>query len=87
MTMAVIQTGNDLGNAVLKALGIDSKMVAEVSISMKPNETASITIVRLVDQHEADGLAKVLEQYTLEAKPEDPETKAMETVARNLVKG
>lgn len=82
-----IQTGNDLGTAILKALGIDSKHVLEVGISLKANEMATINIVRSLDQADAGKLLTTLEQYTLERRPEDPKAAAMETVARNLLKG
>lgn len=81
-----IQTGNDLGTAILKALGIDSKLVLGVHIGMEPNQLATVTIVRALDKVEGDEVVKLLEHYTLERKPEDPKAAAMEAVARNLLK-
>lgn len=84
--MAHIKTGNELGTEVLKVLGIDPKMVAELSIHMSANEVATVTITRFLDKIEGDQLATVLERYALERKPTDPAAQAMETVARNLLK-
>ena len=84
--MVNIETSESLGNALLKAMGIDNKMVLEMSLSMKPGELATVTIVRAILEPEAAEMLKALEQYTVERRPEDPMAQAMETVARNLLK-
>lgn len=82
-----MQTGNELGTAILKALGIPAKGVISVDIGCKAGDMAAVSIVRLVDGAEAGQLPQVLDQYTLEHRPEDPKAAAMEAVARNLLKG
>ena len=87
--MARIQTGSELGLAVCKVLGIDSSKVLEVSLSMKPSELATVTIVRSMDEVEGSELVTVLRRYVLCASGgtvADPAAKAMETVARNLTR-
>jgi hypothetical protein len=84
--MGKIETGNSLGDALLKAMGIDSKMVLEMSLCIKPGELATVTIVRAIIESEAAEMLKALEQYTVERKPEDPKAQALETVSRNLTK-
>lgn len=71
-----IQTGESLALAALKALRIDSRMVLDVSLSMKANEIASVTVVRAIDSDDQERLTSVLERYALtkmdEAKPSWP---------------
>lgn len=63
--MAKIQTGNELGMAILEALGIPSDKVAGVSIDMEPGRLASVTVVRHVDSDEAQKLVMELQKYDL----------------------
>lgn len=85
--MATIQTGNELGLAILKALGIESEGVIRVQVDCQPHELATVTLIRTVGQDDAGKLLAALEGYVLDPKPESPESQAMETVARNLLKG
>lgn len=66
--MAVIQTGDELGTAILKVLGIDPKMVQSVSINLEANSVATVNVVRFLDKAEGNEVVKALEQYTLERK-------------------
>lgn len=66
--MAVVQTGNELGTAILKALGIEAKMVLGISISMEPDQLATVTITRALESDEAGELVTALEQYDLVRK-------------------
>ena len=88
--MVNIQSGNTLGMAVLKALGIDHKGVRSLSINMDANELATVTIIRSMDKAEADQLVTELRNYVLFATGGTvPASKAQatETVARNLMRG
>jgi hypothetical protein len=82
-----IKTGNSLGMEVLKVLGIDHRMVIGLTIDMQAGQMATVTITRGVTDDEAAELRRVLENYALERKPEDPSAKAMETLRRNLTRG
>jgi hypothetical protein len=84
--MVKIQTGNELGTAILKALGITEKGVLRVQIDCQSNELATVTLIRVVGQDEQGKLLAELDGFVLDRKPEDPNVQAMETVARNLLK-
>jgi hypothetical protein len=72
--------------SILSAFDIPHKGVLSVQIDCRPNELATISIIRSVDVTERDKLMAVLEQYAVERKPEDPAETAMEVVAHNLLK-
>lgn len=82
----MVKTGSDLGEAVLKALGIPCRNVLRVQIDCQANDLATVSVIRAVDKGEADQLTALLESYVLDPKPEDPKAAAMDTVARNLMK-
>lgn len=71
--MRVAQTGSELGRAVCDALGIDSRLVLGLDISMRPNDMATVTIVRGVSSGEGARLLEVLDSYSLQRKAPDAE--------------
>lgn len=72
-----IQTSESVGVAILKALGIEAKMVMGVSLNLQPGEIATVTIERALDSEQVGQLVKHLETYDLVKKGEprqNPET-------------
>jgi ribosomal protein S24E len=85
--MAHLLSGIELGTALCKALGLDANRVVSVSLNMEAGGMATATVTHLVDDKAAGDFLKVVEGYELQRKPEDPQAKAMEQVARNLTRG
>lgn len=69
--MAIIG-GNDLGIALCAALGIDAvaSKVSKITISAPAGDVASVTIVRWIDDEEADKIKEIFEKYELATKVE-----------------
>ena len=83
--MANVETGRELGKALLNVLNISSKMVKSISIVANASEAATVKIERFIDTAEAKNLAEVLEGLqatqteTYELSEQHPETDGIDT--------
>lgn len=59
--MAKSSSGRDVALALLRAVGIDSRLVVDVQLTTKLGELTSVTIVRALDAEDVARLAKELE--------------------------
>ena len=51
----------DFNKRLVKALGLDGQLVTGITIRAEANRPAELTITRLVQQEEADGLIEAIE--------------------------
>ena len=66
--MAAI-TGHMIGKELCQALDLDIAGVRTIDMHIAAKEAVTITVERLVKDHQARALSKVLEEYTLIPKP------------------
>lgn len=60
-----IEMGRSLGMRICAALGVSTERVTAVSIDLRPDSVASLTVVRAISTEEGDKLIEVLQQFEL----------------------
>lgn len=63
-------TGKAVGKMLCDAVGIPIKGVAEITLSIKVNEPATVNIKRFMTKGESEGFTEKLTQFVL-CRPED----------------
>lgn len=84
---AILHTGNVLALDMLKALGIDSRNVVDMSINLRADEIASVTITRALDCEEFGKLVSMLERYAVVRMDEPKQDYSQGGVAKIPVGG
>ena len=67
--MDPISTSHQFGSEILKAIGIENKLITGIIIEINPNKAASVTIERLLTVAEADEITDAIQRYELVLKP------------------
>lgn len=63
-----IKISNEIAMTLLKQLGIDSRLVADVTVYLKPNEAPVVEVTRLINEAESNQFLLDLKRYNLEAR-------------------
>lgn len=58
-------SGQELGMKILDACKVEHVRVIGVSVDMKPNEAATLTVVRVLTPEEAEDLISAVTEYDL----------------------
>lgn len=80
--MAIV-TGPQIGEKLLKALGLDSHSVTAIDLRVRVDEVVTVTVTKQVRAEESDELIEVLSHYELHEKQTPDDSMTLEAVTLN----